>query len=118
MTASIKIRQLESRISDLQNQHQLLLKERQQEIAVLLSAIDLAHLDDKTLLGGLLYLKDKITTQDPMVEAWHAAGEKFLRYTRPKRYSQVPEKNIPPKQTTAAHTRDQSPQKQPQPREE
>ena len=50
--------QLESKILDLQNQYQSLLKERQQEITHLLSAIGLAHLDDHTLLGGLLFLKE------------------------------------------------------------
>lgn len=79
MSASVKMHQLKTKISDFQNQYQQLLKERQQEIAVLLSAVDLAHLDDKTLLGGFLFLKNKITAQDPMMEAWHAAGEKFLR---------------------------------------
>ncbi len=60
MSASKQLRQLESRISDLQNQHQRLLKERQQEIAILLTAVDLAHLDDKILVGGLLFLKEKL----------------------------------------------------------
>lgn len=78
------MRHLESKISDLQNQHQLLLKERQQEIASLLTAVDLAHLDDKTLMGGLLFLKEKSTTQDPILEAWRDAGEKFLRRTKSK----------------------------------
>jgi len=85
MSASTKLRQLESKLSSLQNQHQILLKERQQEIAVLLSTIDLAHLDDKVLVGGLLFLKDKITNQDPIVEAWRDAGETFLQRTKPRR---------------------------------
>ena len=114
MSASIKMRQLESRISDLQTQHQVLLKERQQEIAILISVLDLAHLDDKTLLGGLLFLRDKITTQDPMVEAWHTAGEKFLRCSKPRTYHQVPSgKNISSKQIAAPQTTHQSSQKQP-----
>jgi len=79
MSASTKLHQLESKISELQKQHQLLLKERQQEIAALISMVDLAQLDDKTLMGGLLFLKEKITTQNPMMETWHTAGEKFLR---------------------------------------
>lgn len=79
MSASLKMRQLQSKISGFQNQYQDLLKERQQEIASLISAIDLAHLDDKILLGGLLFIREKITTQDPILEAWHDAGEKFLR---------------------------------------
>ncbi|MBA3814376.1 MAG: hypothetical protein H0X26_07810 [Alphaproteobacteria bacterium] len=102
MGASVQLRQLESRISDLQNQHQRLHKERQQEIAILISTIDLAHLDDKTLVGGLLFLKEKITTQDPtglaLLEAWYAAGEKFQRRAKPQTRSRIPLKeNIHPK---------------------
>lgn len=84
MSASIKLHHLESKISDLQKQHQLLLKEREKEIASLISSVDLAHLDDKTLAGGMLFLKEKITTQDSITEAWHVSGEKFLRYHKPK----------------------------------
>lgn len=88
MSASIKIRQLESKISELQSQYQLLLKERQQEIAALLTVVDLAHIDDKTLVGGLLFLKEKISSQDSAAlslwEGWHNASENFLRRHKPK----------------------------------
>ena len=138
MTVSLKpipgrqvrgMRQLESKISDLQTQYQRLLNQRQQEIAALLSAIDLAHLDDKTLMGGLLFLKGKITTQDSMVEVWRDAGEKFLRRSKSKSrpreggeqagaHPQIPsENNAPPKQIAAPQTTPQSSQKQPQSRE-
>lgn len=140
MSASLKIRQLESKISDLQSQHQILLKERQQEIAVLFSTVDLAHLDDKILLGYLLFLKDKITTQDRMLEAWHDAGEKFLRRSKPKTRPEKGEeqagnyprphaiqqakdprisskKSVPPKQTPPPPATHQSAEKQTQSRE-
>src|SRR5207247_1133377 len=97
------------KLSGLQNQHQILLRERQQEMAVLLSATDLADLDDKILVGGLLFLKDKITTQDPIVEAWRDAGEKFLRRTKPRTGPRVSsEKSISSKQTAAPQTTAQS----------
>lgn len=80
--------QLESKILDLQAQYQSLLTERQQETATLLSTVDLIHLDNTILLGGLLFLKEKTTSQDAtsksLVEAWRDAGEKFLRRTKPK----------------------------------
>ena len=88
MTASLKLvlgrqirgmRQLESKIADLQNQYQHHLKQRQQDIAFLITSLDLSSLEDNILIGGLLYLKDKITTQDPMVEGWQHAGDRFLR---------------------------------------
>lgn len=125
MTASTKLHQLESKISDLQTQHQLLLKERQQEISILLSSVDLAHLEDKTLLGVLLFIRDKITTQDPILETWQDVGEKFLRRTKPKSHPreggkqkeerpQITSGNLTPsKQTAASQTTHQSPQKQP-----
>lgn len=71
MSASTKLCQLESKLSGLQNQHQFLLIERQQEIAIIISAIDLAHLDDKTLMGGLLFLKEKIIAKGFF--KWHTS---------------------------------------------
>ena len=121
------MRQLESKIADLQTLYQRLLKERQQEIAILLSAIDLAHLDDKTLAGGLLFIKEKVRAQDSIVEAWRDAGEKFLRRSKPKSHQggeqagegpQIPsEKHAPSKQNAVSQTTPQSSQKAPQPRE-
>ena len=84
MTASLKMRQLELKISNLQAQHQVLLKECQQEITVLLSTADLAHLDDKTLVGGLLFFFFFFTVQAPILEAWHDTGEKILRHHKPQ----------------------------------
>lgn len=50
--------------------------------------IDLVHIDDSILVGGLLFFKDTTTSQDAanksLVEAWRDAGEKFLRRTKPK----------------------------------
>ena len=71
---SLKLRQLDSKILTLQTQHKNLLKDRSQEIAVLITSLELAPIEDNILLGGLLFLKEKITTQDPtglaLVEAW------------------------------------------------
>jgi hypothetical protein len=127
MSVSTKLHHLKSKVSELQNQYQQILKEREHEIAVLLSTIELAHLDDKTLLGGLLFLKDKITTQDPIMEVWYAAGEKFLRQhksrsllryqphernTRAKRNPQAADKKDPPsKQTYTPQATPESPQR-------
>jgi hypothetical protein len=82
MKPSAKIRDLEAKILDLQAQHQHLLNQRQQEIAALITQVDLTQTDDKILIGGLLFLKEKITINDSMLEAWHNAGERFLRRTK------------------------------------
>jgi hypothetical protein len=90
---------LEAKISGLQAQYQRLLKERQQDITNLLSTVDFIHLDDHTLLGGLLFLKEKTTSQDiankSLMEAWRDAGEKFLRRTKQKTRSHESAKNCP-----------------------
>lgn len=114
MSASTKLHQLQSKISDFQNQYQDLLKERQQEIAVLLSTVDLAHLDDRILVGGLLFLKNKITAQDSIVEVWRAAGEKFLRQNKPKSLirSQPRQGKIPAGKSPQAADKKQLPSKQ------
>ena len=85
MSVSLKLRQLEIKISTLQTQHQTLLKDRQQEIAGLITSLELAHLEDNLLIGALLFLKNKITTQDPILEAWRDAGERFLRRSKSKK---------------------------------
>ena len=87
MTASLKLQHLESKISKLEFQKQGLLKQRLDHIAELISKLDLSHLDDKILAGGLLFLREKITMSDPIMEDWRQAGERFLRKHRPKRKS-------------------------------
>ncbi|MBY0272909.1 MAG: hypothetical protein K2X02_05820 [Alphaproteobacteria bacterium] len=89
MSVSLKLRQLESKISTLQSHHQTLLKERHQEIAALMTSLDLAQVEDNILLGALLFLKNKISTKDPtglaLVEAWRDAGDRFLRRSKSKK---------------------------------
>ena len=104
------LNQIKSKISALQNQYQKLLIQRQQDIASLISTLDLAHVDDQLLLGGLIFLKEKITTHDSIMEEWRNAGERFLRTIKPKRQSH-------PKPITPSSSPTQSPQKHPQSRE-
>ncbi|MBT4880515.1 MAG: conjugal transfer protein TraD [Alphaproteobacteria bacterium] len=82
MNASLKIEKLEAKISGLKSQYQLLLHGRQKELAELISKLNLTHIDNKTLMGGFLFLQSKITTQDPIVEDWHNTGARFLRQSR------------------------------------
>lgn len=84
MSVSIKLRQLESKLSILKVQHQHLLSERQKEVVALLGSIELTSMEDDILLGAFLFLKDKVTTQDPIVEDWQEAGRRFFRRTRQK----------------------------------
>ncbi|MBX9621541.1 MAG: hypothetical protein K2X28_05900 [Alphaproteobacteria bacterium] len=107
MSVSLKLRQLESKISTLQTQHQTLLKDRQQEIAGLITSLELAHVEDNLLIGVLLFLKDKITTQDPtgltMVEAWRDAGDRFLRRKQKKSPRIFSENTAPSKAATTSN---------------
>jgi hypothetical protein len=63
--------------------------QRSKELAALITSIDLAHVEENILFGALLFLKDKITTQDPtgltLVEAWRDAGDRFLRRSKSKK---------------------------------
>ncbi len=96
MSVSLKLRQLESKISTLQTQHQNLLKDRQQEIAGLIISLDFAQVEDNILLGALLFLKNKIATQDPILEAWRSTGERFLRRSKSKKQSPTLSLETPP----------------------
>ncbi len=91
------MRQIESKISALQPRYQQLAKQRQEEIASLLTSLNLAALEDNTLLGGLLFLKDKVTTQDPMVGGWRDAGSRFLRRRKSKTLSSFATDAVPQK---------------------
>ena len=64
------MRHLESKISDLQNQYQSLLKERQKDITTFIATLDLASLEDPLLVGGLIFIKEKVTGKDPILEVW------------------------------------------------
>jgi hypothetical protein len=110
MTASLKMRQLASKIAELQKQYQHHLKQRQQDIASLITTLDLASFEDNILIGGLMYLKDKITTEDSIVEGWRDAGDRFLRRRTPKRTSTL-------KTIATSLTPHQSAPKQPESRE-
>src|SRR5260221_2702214 len=87
MTASLKLQRLESKISKLDSQKQDLLKQRLDETAELMSKLNLANLNDKLLVGALLFIQERITRGDPMTEDWHQAGERFLRKNRANRKS-------------------------------
>ena len=103
MSVSLKLRQLETKISTLQTQHQTLLKDRQQEIAGLITSLELAHVEDNLLIGALLFLKDKISTQDPILEAWQDAGERFLRRKQKKSPRIFSENTAPSKAATTSN---------------
>ncbi len=95
---------IKAKISDLQLQYDSLLKQRQQDIAHLITTLDLASLEDQILVGGLLYIRDKTIAQDAVMEVWRDAGERFLR--RPKS-----QKHSPSQRTETAAPKSQSPQK-------
>ena len=110
MSASLKpvrgrsaksMRQIASKISDLQSRYQRLLTQRQEDIAILITSLDLASMEDASLVGGLMFVKSKVTTQDPIVEGWRNAGERFLRQTKSKN-------TAPSKKPTGPHSTHQS----------
>jgi len=76
--ASTKLHQLETKIADLKSRYADLMEERHSEIATLIAKTDLSLLDNKTLVGGLLSLKNQLAANPSQKEAWQEAGEKFL----------------------------------------
>ena len=95
---------IKAKISDLQLQYDALLKQRQQDIAHLITTLDLTSLEDPILVGGLLYIRDKTVAQDAIMEVWRNAGERFLR--RPKS-----QKHRPSQKTEVPAPKAQSSQK-------
>lgn len=88
MSASMKLtrgrpsknmQRLASKISDLQSLYQQQAQRRQEQITALISRVDLTSVDDPILIGAFLFIQNKLTTKDPIVEDWNAAGARFLR---------------------------------------
>ena len=78
MASSLKIQKIQSKITNLQVEHQKLLEKRHQEIAALIAKTDLAAIDDEILMGAFLDISQKMITDKKGQEAWQKAGEKFL----------------------------------------
>lgn len=79
---SKNMQRIASKISDLQSLYQQQAQCRQKEIIHLLSWVDLTHLDDAVLMGAFLFIQNKLTTKDPIVEDWNHAGAQFLRQSK------------------------------------
>ena len=120
MSASMKLargrpsknmQRLASKISDLQSLYQQQAQHRQKEIIHLLSWVDLTQLDDAVLMGALLFIQNKLTAKDTIVEDWNNAGIRFLRQSKSQNLSSFTG-------NAASQTTYLSPQKQPESRGE
>lgn len=87
MTASFKLRKLESKISALRWQQDQLLQQQANHIAKIILRLELAHGEISTISGCLLMLRDKMRANAPELEGWRLAGEKFLRVGKAKKAS-------------------------------
>ena len=74
---------LASKISELQTLYQQQAQHRQEDIVHLLSWVDLTPVDDSILMGAFLFIQNKITIKDPILEDWNDAGTRFLRQPKP-----------------------------------
>lgn len=52
---------------------------RNNEIAKLITRINLNNIEDEILVGSLLYIKDQFSTNYKLKEEWLEAGRKFLK---------------------------------------
>ena len=104
---SKNMQRLASKISDLQSLYKQQSQRRQKEIIHLLSWVDLTQLDDAVLMGAFLFIQNKITTKDPIVDDWNATGARFLRQQKSQNLS-------PFRENTASQTTHRSSQKQPE----
>jgi hypothetical protein len=116
MSASMKLtrgrpsknmQRLASKISGLQSLYQQQAQRRQEDIVHLLSRVDLTPVDDSTLMGAFLFIQNKLTTKDPIVEDWNNAGARFLRQSKTSSLS-------PFTGNAAPQTTHHSPQKRPE----
>ena len=73
------MQRIASEISKLQSKYEQQARHRQEDIAHLLSWVDLTQLDDAVLMGAFLFIQNKVTTKDSILEDWNDAGARFLR---------------------------------------
>jgi hypothetical protein len=120
MSASMKLahgrpsknmQRLASKISELQSLYQQQSQRRQEQIAALVSRVDLTSVNDPILMGAFLFIQNKLTTKDPIVEDWNNAGIRFLRQSKSQNLSLFT-------RNTASQTTHRSSQKQPESRGE
>lgn len=120
MSASMKLtrgrpsknmQRLASKISDLQSLYQQQVQRRQEQITALVSRVDLTSIDDPILMGAFLFIQNKLTTKDPIVEDWNNAGIRFLRQSKSQNLS-------PFTGNAASQATHRPPQKQPKTRGE
>jgi hypothetical protein len=106
---SKNMQRLATKISDLQSLYQQQAQRRQEQIVALVSRVDLTFVDDPILMGAFLFIQNKLTTKDPMVEDWNVAGMRFLRQSKPQNFTPFTSNAAP----QATH---RPPQKQPESR--
>ena len=78
-----KLSNIEDKIQKLQDERERIKLKRSADITKIIHRINIDHIDDSILVGALLYLKDKIETDQKLEEEWLAAGRKFLRRKQP-----------------------------------
>lgn len=79
-----ELQKIERQKEILEETRQKFLKERLPEITSLLQKLDVASVDDSVLTGVLLFMKEKISQKDPLLDEWRKNGEKYFRKKRKK----------------------------------
>jgi len=76
------MQKIESRISELQSQYKKLIDDRNREITKLVSKLELNQYDNETLMGGLLFVQNTLSSNPQLLEEWKSAGETFLQKSK------------------------------------
>lgn len=74
-----KLSQIDTRIQKLMAEKNELVKNRSQEIAELITTINLTLIDEHVLVGALLSLKEDVINNTSNIEIWRQMGAKFFR---------------------------------------
>ncbi|USO01306.1 MAG: hypothetical protein H6849_04415 [Alphaproteobacteria bacterium] len=79
MLKSSEIRGLEKKIVALEEKRQALLLARARELAKIIDACEIEHMDFSILAGSFAYIKSLIRVRDVKVALWRSNGEELLR---------------------------------------
>lgn len=79
MISAKPIREIESKIRELERKREELMHQRALELSRIIEACDIEEMDPEVFAGALQYIRTAITLKDAKVDLWRSSGRKVMR---------------------------------------
>lgn len=80
MISAKPIREIESKIRELEKKREELMHQRALELSRIIEACDIEEMDPEVFAGALQYIRTAITLKDAKVDLWRSSGRKVMRH--------------------------------------